>query len=75
MAVILMILIFLFQDLLGKRQGFLPLVAHFQQRLNDLGGDLDLLVNSEFPALASGLASKVLHGVIQIGYGYSIGDG
>ena len=50
-------------------------MAHFRQRLADLGGDLDLLINEEFPSLSSGIASFALHGIIQLGYGYFAKDG
>lgn len=57
--------------LLGARKSFYGLYNDYEQQLVSNGGSLERLIAVTLPLLGRGLAGSALHGIIQLGYGYS----
>lgn len=60
------------EQLRGKMVGYYRVLNHYKTLLSQkYNNNLDDFVRNEFPPLADGLTSAILHGLLQIGYGYA----
>jgi len=59
------------ETLLGARKSFYALYANYEHQLVSYDGSLEQLIAAKLPLLGRGLAGSALHGIIQLGYGYS----
>jgi len=61
--------------LLGKRTRYYTLLQHYTNKYEkECNQSLDQLISTYFPKLYPGMFASLLHGLIHMGYGYSVGD-
>ena len=57
----------------GTMNSYYTRLAYYQDLLKQTGS-MDKLIQQEFPKLMNGVIGAALHGLIQLGYGYSAGN-
>ena len=58
-------------DLLGKRQHYYRVLKLYQEKLENLEGDVYALLQTSFPLLSAGIAGSLFHAGINLGYAVS----
>ena len=63
------------ENLRGERISFYRILQHYETLLKEkYNSNTDELIKGEYPKVSAGLAGSALHGMIHLGYSYSIGQ-